>query len=148
MNQPDHPNEPGREAAPDAKPNPDASLLAKLGVIAVVSVVLLGGLMAVRSVLLRRWELRNEAIANITSTWGKDQSIVGPVLVLPVRVPRGPLALGRASSVRRAFFLPAYLTITGDVKTTQLHRGIFRAVVYRAAIEFRGEFAPPDLASL
>lgn len=136
-----------------------ATLFKMVGV-AVLILLLLIPLTMVRSVLRERLGRRNEAVANITSTWGRDQKLVGPVLIVPFRAAvkswrEQPTAGGKIEKVEvtevvtaRAYFLPASLTITGNITPKLLHRGIYRAVVYSGVLEFTGQFARPDFGSL
>ena len=56
-----------------------ATIFKMAGVVLLI-LLLLAPLMMIRSVLQERLSRRNETVANITSSWGSDQTIVGPVL--------------------------------------------------------------------
>jgi inner membrane protein len=132
----------------------------KMAGVAVLILLLLIPLNMVSSVLRERLGRRNEAVADITSSWGRDQRLVGPVLVVPYRrlvkswkeQPTGQQRLEKVEVVdtviASACFLPTNLTITGDITPRHLRRGIYQAVVYSGKVEFSGEFARPDLARL
>ncbi|MBI3851085.1 MAG: cell envelope integrity protein CreD [Verrucomicrobia bacterium] len=132
----------------------------KLAGVAVLILLLLIPLSMVRSVLHERLGRRNEAVADITSSWGRDQKLVGPVLIVPYRHPvkswkEQPTGAGKIERlevvdmvVANAYFLPTNLTITGDIAPKQLHRGIYQAVVYNGKLKFDGQFARPDFSSL
>ncbi len=132
----------------------------KMVCVAVLILLLLIPLSMVRSVLRERLGRRNEAVSDITSSWGRDQKLVGPVLVVPYRHAvkswkEQPTAGGRIEKVEvvdmvtaSAYFLPTNLTVSGDIKPMQLRRGIYQAVVYTGKLEFAGEFARPDFAGL
>ena len=132
----------------------------KMAGVAVLILLLLIPLSMVRSVLRERLGRRNEAVADITSSWGRDQKLVGPVLVVPYRYSvkswkEQPTAGGKIEKVEvvdqvtaNACFLPTNLTITGEVKPMQLRRGIYQTVVYTGNLEFAGQFAQPDFAKL
>ena len=45
--------------------------------------IMLIPLLMIQGVLSDRLARRNEAVEDITSSWGKDQQIIGPVLVVP-----------------------------------------------------------------
>ena len=112
------------------------------------------------SVLRERLGRRDEAVADITSSWGKEQSIIGPVLIVPYRYlikswEEQPTADGKIEKVEvtktsaaKAYFLPSTLTIDGVIEPSQLHRGIYHAVVYTGKITLSAQFTKPDLASL
>ena len=55
----------------------------KMAGVALLILLLLAPLAMIRSVLQERLGRRNEAVANITSGWGGDQTIIGPVLIVP-----------------------------------------------------------------
>jgi len=109
----------------------------------------------IRSVLSERLGRRNEAIQNITSTWGAQQVISGPILIVPYRYPvkvmRDRVVNGRnetteveETGVGRAYFLPADLKITGKLDPSVLHRGIYETVVYRGSLMITGSFTKPS----
>ena len=132
----------------------------KMAGVAVLILLLLMPLNMVRSVLRERLGRRSEAVAEITSSWGRDQKLVGPVLIVPYRYAakswkEQSTAGGKIEKVEvvdlvtaNAYFLPTNLVVTGDVKPMQLRRGIYQAVVYTGKLEFAGEFARPDFARL
>lgn len=133
----------------------------KMTGVAVLILLLLIPLSMVRSVLHERLGRRNEAVADITSSWGRDQKLVGPVLIVPYRHAvkswkERPDAGGKIEKTEvadmvtaNAYFLPTNFTITGDdIIPKQLRRGIYQAVVYSGKLKFDGQFARPDFSSL
>ena len=135
------------------------TMLKLFGVGALILVMLIPLLM-IQGVLNDRLARRNEAVDDITSSWGKDQSIIGPVLVVPylhhgtvvrsVTLPDGRVETREVAetTVAYAYFLPDTLEITGDVQTQTLHRGIYDAAVFRGMIKVSGKFPAPDMAAL
>jgi len=136
-----------------------STMLKLLGVGALILIMLIPLLM-IEGVLSDRLARRNEAVNDITSSWGKDQSIIGPVLVVPylhhgtvvrsVTLPDGRVETREVAetTVAYAYFLPDALDITGDVQTQTLHRGIYDAAVFRGQINISGKFPVPDMAAL
>ena len=132
----------------------------KMAGVAVLILLLLIPLRMVRSVLHERLGRRNEAVTDITTNWGRDQKLVGPVLIVPYRYPAKswkdqPTSDNKTERVdavdmvtANACFLPTNLMVSGDIKPMQLRRGIYQAVVYTGKLEFSGEFAPPDFGRL
>ena len=114
----------------------------------------------IEGVLSDRLARRNEAVNEITASWGKEQNIIGPVLCVPylhhgtvvrsVTLPDGRVETREVeeTTVATAYFLPESLEITGDVQTQTLHRGIYDAAVFRGQIALTGKFPPPDMAAL
>jgi inner membrane protein len=129
----------------------------KLAFVGALALLLLIPLAMVRSLLCERRARRAEAIANITSSWGDSQTLIGPVLVIPYRVPvktqRERLVEGRYKTVeeltwttQQACFLPTNLAVEGTLDPSVLHRGIYEAAVYRGSLALTGTFAPPDFS--
>ena len=135
------------------------TMLKLFGVGALILVMLIP-LVMIQGVLNDRLARRNEAVDDITSSWGKDQSIIGPVLVVPyyhhgtvvrsVTLPDGRVETREVAetTVAFAYFLPDTLEISGDVQTQTLHRGIYDAAVFRGMIKVSGKFPAPDMAAL
>jgi inner membrane protein len=132
----------------------------KMAGVAVLTLLLLIPLGMVRSVLGERLERRNQAVASITSTWGRDQKIVGPVLLVPYRQAvkswREQATVGGKTErvevvdvvTACAYFLPTNLAIAGEVTPKRLHRAIYEAVVYSGRLQCTGEFVRPDFSLL
>ena len=136
-----------------------STIIKLLGVGALVLVLLIP-LGMITGVLSDRLQRRNEAVAEIASSWGKEQSVVGPVLIVPYQcrfksvkeVPGKDKKMERReveeTAVAEAYFLPERLNVAGDVETEKLHRGIYEAAVFRAHTTLSGKFAVPDFGAL
>ncbi len=136
-----------------------STIIKLLGVGALVLVLLIP-LVMIRGVLSDRLSRRNEAVADITSSWGKEQNVIGPMLGIPYQykfkaVKEMPAPDGKMerreveeTATAAAYFLPETLHITGDAQTQMLHRGIYNAAVFRAQMKLSGKFAPPDFGPL
>ena len=132
----------------------------KLIGVGVLILLLLIPLGMITGVLSDRLSRRNEAVADITSSWGKQQCVIGPVLGIPyqykfkavkeVAGPDGKLEKREVeeTAVAIAYFLPELLNVSGDAQTQMLHRGIYDAAVFRADVKLSGKFAPPDFGAL
>jgi inner membrane protein len=130
------------------------STVLKLAAIGLLALVLLIPLAMVDDVLRERLQRRDAAVKEMTASWGREQVIVGPALVVPYRYVRktwkDQAVNGRTERVEtvqpmtgRAYFLPAALTADGQVDPSRLARGIYESVVYRSAVTLRGHFARP-----
>src|SRR5258707_10760481 len=60
----------------------NSTIIKLLGVGALVLVLLIP-LAMITGVLRERLQRRNEAVADITSSWGKEQNLIGPVVWIP-----------------------------------------------------------------
>jgi inner membrane protein len=136
-----------------------STIIKLIGVGALVLVLLIP-LVMITGVLSDRLSRRNEAVADITSSWGREQNVIGPVLGIPFQYkfkavkempgPDGKMERREVeeTGVGTAYFLPESLKIDGNVQTQTLHRGIYEAAVFRAQVMLSGKFAPPDLGTL
>jgi len=135
------------------------ALSLKLGGILVLVLLLQIPLFMIRGLLDERHDRRNTAVREITETWGRAQTIVGPVLVVPYRtlriVEEEAIINGRAVRTTRermsdayACFLPDELIVEGAIDPSKRHRGIYEAVVYTTHLKLSGRFATPDLKPL
>jgi len=127
-----------------------------MGVLFLVLVLLIP-LGMIRNILHERMNRRNEAVAGITTAWGNEQVIVGPVLVIPYRYKvktwKEQIVNGKQERIEveetafaNAFFLPDELFIKGTITPSTLHRGIYEAVVYEGSLDISGRFPSPNLA--
>src|ERR1700757_2543069 len=117
-----------------------STIIKLLGVGALVLVLLIP-LAMITGVLSERLRRRNDAVADITSSWGREQNLIGPVLGIPyqykfktvkeVAAPDGKMERREVeeNGTAIAYFLPETLHITGNVETQMLHRGIYDAAV-------------------
>src|ERR1700736_5266089 len=98
------------------------TIIKLIGVGALVLVLLIP-LAMITGVLSDRLQRRNEAVADITSSWGKEQNVVGPVLGIPYQykfkaVKEMPAADGKMerreveeTATATAYFLPEPLHV-------------------------------------
>src|SRR5437667_7026750 len=112
-----------------------STIIKLLGVGALVLVLLIP-LAMITGVLRERLQRRNEAVADITSSWGREQNVIGPVLGVPYQyklkaVKEVQAADGKVerreveeTATGNAYFLPQALKVSGNVETQMLHRGI------------------------
>ncbi len=136
------------------------STIIKLIGVGVLILLLLIPLAMITGVLNERLSRRNEAVADITASWGREQNVIGPVLGIPYQyryktMKEDDIGGGKIqrheveeTAIATAYFLPETLKIDGDVQTQTLHRGIYDGVVYRANTMLSGRFAVPDFAVL
>lgn len=136
----------------------NAPLMKMLGIFLLVLVLLIP-LGMIDSILAERLRRRNEAVNEITSTWGKGQVLMGPVLIVPYRYYfktwKEETVNGKAqrtevmsSAIAHAYFLPSALNIDGNITPSKLHRGIYEAVVFSGKLKLSGQFTPPDFEAL
>jgi inner membrane protein len=103
--------------------------------------------------LMEERQLRAESVmTEVSSRWSGSQILAGPVLVVPYKylemVSVDNDKVVRKESIRKAFFLPETLDVTGKVQPETLHRGIYDAVVYESSLSINASFSKPDFERL
>ncbi|RPI76807.1 MAG: cell envelope integrity protein CreD [Desulfobacteraceae bacterium] len=99
--------------------------------------------------LIREREAReHEAMTEVTSKWGSEQVLTGPVLVIPYKYHWREIG-DKGKTIERiqtrfATFLPEKLNAQGEMKTELRYRGIFEVPVYHIALNVQGEFMRPS----
>jgi len=114
----------------------EIAILGGIGIVLIVSLGMIQGLVTERS------ERAKAARAEIASGWGAQQTVGGPVLVIPYRVRTDATTV----VVQRARFLPSELKVTGKIYPERRHRGIYETVLYSSDLAIEGAFARPDFS--
>lgn len=136
-----------------------SSLTFKLVVIVFLGLLLLIPLGMVNGLLEERLQRQRETVEDIRNSWGKEQTIIGPLLRLPYEkkvskerreLVNGELKTFPYTETKRGeiVLLPQKLTVTGGLTPHQRYRGIYETVVYSAELQLSGGFTPPDLTEL
>lgn len=118
--------------------------------------VLIGGLtiaLLVPSVLIiglinDRETTRDSAVKEVGDRWGNAQTIAGPILTVPYRVPSYTVKDRVVYSTQLAHFLPESLVVSADIQPEVRTRGMYEIVLYSSRIRLTGCFAPPSFAQL
>ena len=129
----------------------------KLLFVGFLILLLLAPLQMVESTLHERLGRYTGAVATITQSWGKQQRMLGPVLVVPFtyKTENDEWITGndgrrfREKVVRtqqaEAFFLPEQLAVNGQLEPSARRLGIYSTHVYAATLRLQGRFAAPTL---
>ncbi|MDX1507372.1 MAG: cell envelope integrity protein CreD [Woeseiaceae bacterium] len=119
-----------------------AATIGFLTLILLIPVAMIDGLVEDRSAVLY------EARADIMRSWGGEQTLAGPVLVVPYTTSytnrKGELIVEEAE----AYVLPSRLNIEGELDSEIRARGIHEVPVYHATLQVSGTFDRPDIASV
>lgn len=113
----------------------------KIATLVFLILILLIPLLMIDQLTNDRARSRAKAVAEIGSTWGRPQTLIGPILVIPIRA-------GDAKAARSLFVLPSTLIAKAALTPEERYRGIYRTTVYRTAMSLTGAFRLPDLAKL
>jgi len=116
--------------------------------IGVLILLLLIPLSMVQSVIIERSRTSDEAMQEVQRSWGGEQLVAGPVLIIPYDVPQTTAAGVELLSRRHLFVLPENLHIDADLAAEARYRGIYEVPVYSSRIGFRGNFPAPQFDEL
>lgn len=131
-------------------------LLFKVLIIVVLMLMLGIPLMMIESTVASRMQFREQAAASIASDSVGEQTVIGPVLVVPyteemdVRetTPEGKVKITTNVTQRRHLVFPDDLQVQGSIGAERRHRGIHEVLVYNGQHKFSGVFALPVPADL
>ncbi len=113
------------------------SLTLKMLTIGLLALLLLIPVGLLQSLINERQQLRDEAIREVSSKWGLEQTLIGPILSVPYDYVRSGPDGELLRETGYAHFLPDQLQIDGALQPQERYRGIYVVVLYetRLAIE-------------
>ncbi|HXH99738.1 MAG TPA: cell envelope integrity protein CreD [Sphingobacteriaceae bacterium] len=125
------------------------SMLIKLGLIGVLTLLLLIPSNWIQSLILERQSRQDEVIKEISDKWSGNQLVEGPIMVLPYKTFVSQKDTAGKTTYKEAltniYLLPETLNIISKANPEVLHRGIFDAVVYNTKIGVNGRFSSLEL---
>ncbi|MEG2963625.1 MAG: inner membrane CreD family protein, partial [Janthinobacterium sp.] len=124
-------------------------------------------LLMIQETIKERMEFRQEAVNSIAADSVREQTIIGPILVIPyteqyderveiaknddktqeVKLPVRTELLRRTVQ-RRLLVYPNELQINGSIETDRRYRGIHQVLVYSGQHAFKGDFTVPASSQL
>jgi inner membrane protein len=131
------------------------SLLFKTMMVIGLTLVIYIPLIMIQSTISERIWFRNEAVRSIAADSVSEQSVVGPVLVIPYTeeyeekedIPDGKTTKTRLiprKLSKRLVLFPNDLKVKGNIETDHRYRGIHKVLVYSGQLAVSGDFALPD----
>jgi inner membrane protein len=130
------------------------SITIRLITIGILILFLLIPVSMVESLIRERESRQVEAIEEVSSKWGQQQTITGLVLTVPyktyTKVYEGEKTdqYKLVESIEYAHFLPEELNINGDISPEMRYRGIYEVIVYNSKINLSGNFNRPNFEEL
>ncbi len=125
----------------------------KVGTIIFITLLLLIPTSMIKSLISEREQTQNEAISEVGSKWGEEQTISGPFISIPYY--RYVKEFSKKDSTEKTVqikeyihILPTQLNVSGIVDPEKRYRGIYEIVVYNSKLDISGTFNKIDLASL
>lgn len=113
----------------------------RLFIISVLVVLLLIPTIFIMVMIEDRQETSKSAGNEISEKWGKQQTVTGPILKIPYRLPvRDSTGKMISRTEREMIILPESLNVFGKINPEKRSRGIFEVVVYSTNLKLNGEF--------
>jgi len=124
-------------------------LKTSVGVKAVIIGVLVSILMIpsiwIMNIIDEREAYRQEALNDITSKWGNNQFLAGPVLVIPVEFLNEDADGKKYISTKNIYLLSESLVIETSLAPEIRYRGIYEILLFKSDILTKGKF---DLSAM
>ena len=134
------------------------TLFFKILIIGFLMVLITIPLTMIDSTILERMHFREEAVQSIATDSVAQQTLLGPVLVIPYtesyKEPDGVDPVSKKPVMRdvslrqRHYVFPNELLINGQIGTDERHRGIHKVLVYTSQHAMSGDFILPGLETL
>jgi len=122
-----------------------SSLGVKIAILALLSFLLILPSFMVMNIINER-ERRSETVkSEISSKWGSEQTIAGPVINVPYKAYYTTSEGKLTYSVKYFQILPEKLEVKSSISPEKRYRGIYETVVYNAALKLSGNFVLPEL---
>lgn len=128
----------------------ERSITIKLIVITILISLLMIPVSMIENLIGERQYRQEEAIKEVSSKWGDEQTITGLVLTIPYKIYTNVNEGVKDSkpkiveSREYVHFLPELLKINGDVLPESRYRGIYEVIVYNSKVNLSGNFVIPN----
>ena len=117
-------------------------------IVGVLILLLLIPALFINGLVQERASRKDEVFKDVASKWASDQTITGPVLLIPYLVH----FIGdnnQPKVIRKlAYFLPEHLRINAKMQPQMRYRSIYQIVVYNSDLQIDGDFAALPLGSM
>jgi inner membrane protein len=123
---------------------------------AVVRMIIVGGLSLalliptffIESLVFERQSRRQQAVAEVSGSWGGQQTLTGPILTVPYVIAKVGEKGKISYSSHHMHLLPSTLTMRGSVAPEMRYRGMYQVALYNTRYHIEGEFRLADLLAL
>jgi inner membrane protein len=116
----------------------------KVGAITFLILLLLIPMSMIQSLVMERKARQTEATTEISSKWGFEQKLTGPVLAIPYQLFEPGVKQGEEiMTTHTAYFLPETLKVDGKIFPEVRNRGLFKVAVYSSNLRIEGNFKAP-----
>lgn len=122
-----------------------SSVMLKLITIGILILLLMIPSSMLQSLINERQSTRDNAVEEITSKWGSNQTIGGAVITIPYSLIQEDEKGKKSTVIEYAHFLPENLSITGTLTPEKRYRGIYEVMLYNAQLHIQGFFKNPNV---
>ncbi|MDP4268908.1 MAG: cell envelope integrity protein CreD [Bacteroidota bacterium] len=102
----------------------------------------------IQNLIKERVQTQHDAISEVSSKWGNEQTIAGPILSIPYYEVITDKSKVTRKIVRFAHYLPDSLYVNGTLSPEMRYRGIYQVVVYNSRLGVSGIFNSINLEQL
>lgn len=92
----------------------------------------------IRALISEREQRQQEVTKEISNKWAKEQTIIGPVIVVPAYKYVTNAANQVVKTTHKLHFLPEELNINGTIRPEVRHRSLYDVFVYRSELRIDG----------
>lgn len=125
-----------------------SSVMLKLLTIGILILLLMIPASMLQNLVNERQSTRDDAVEEITSKWGENQTFGGAVITIPYTVIQEDEKGKKSTVIEYAHFLPESLNITGTLTPEKRYRGIYVVMLYNAQLHVQGFFKKPNVELL
>jgi inner membrane protein len=116
------------------------SVLIRMLFIGVLALVLLIPQIMIESLITERQQRRDSVTGEVSDKWGKNQTVIGPILILPYTRSYKTNEGKWIDIKENVHILPKRLEVESQLSSEIRYRSIFEVVLYSARISIKGEF--------
>jgi inner membrane protein len=126
------------------------SITVRIFTIGILILLLLIPVAMVEGIIREREQRQTSAIEEVSSKWGREQTITGLVLTVPYKIftkvyeGDNTQKFKLVEATEYAHFLPEDLKIKGEVSPEMRKRGIYEVIVYNSKLKLSGSFLTPN----
>lgn len=122
------------------------AVILKVAAIGFLTLLLLIPMAMIQSLVMERRTRQMEATNEISSKWGYEQRLTGPILVVPYKTFEYDKESKKTIEIGHlAYFLPEELKVDGSLTPEIRNRGIFDVAVYSSNLAVEGFFKSPKI---
>ncbi|KAB2870168.1 MAG: cell envelope integrity protein CreD [Bacteroidales bacterium] len=122
------------------------AVMIKVAAIGFLTLILLIPMAMIQELVMERRARQKEATNEISSKWGYEQRLTGPILVVPYKTFEYDKDTKKTIEIGHlAYFLPEELKVDGSLTPEIRNRGIFDVAVYSSNLKVEGFFKSPKI---